>query len=123
MLQGIPAPPAPPPMPDLPTQVIVNGPPTPWDLPPPAVAMIVIAGLIVAGIVLWPLMRAIGRRIERGAATVDPAEVEELRQRVHELEERQARMFELEERLDFAERLLAERSREEARLEGGESRT
>jgi hypothetical protein len=123
MLQEMPMPPSPP-APPVPGQVIVTpGGPDPFDaLPPPAIAAIFLMALAVVGFVLFPLARAIGRRIERGAATVDPAELDELRQRVAELEERQHRMFELEERLDFAERMLADRTRDVSRLEGGDPR-
>ena len=45
------------------------------------------------------------------------AELEELRERISRLEEAHPRMTELEERVDFAERLLAQR--EPARLREG----
>ena len=47
-------------------------------------------------------------------------EIEELRARVSDLEHGQERLAEMEERLDFAERLLAQR-RERANLPGGSS--
>jgi Tfp pilus assembly protein PilO len=75
----------------------------------PAVVMIVLASLTAATIVLWPLARALARRLEgRGAS--DPAlrsEVEQLHQRLAEVDAMQQRVAELEERVDFAERLLA----------------
>jgi hypothetical protein len=63
--------------------------------------------LLTAIIILWPVMRALGRRLE--GKTADPAleaEVERLRQRVEEMDALQARMAELEERVDFTERVL-----------------
>ncbi len=121
MMMQVPLPPAPPAPPEFPTQVIVGGSPPPWvTMDPAAIVMISLGFFVVAGLVLWPLLRAIARRIERGPGGVDRAELDELRQRVAELEERQGRMFELEERLDFTERLLAERSREPERFDSGE---
>jgi Tfp pilus assembly protein PilO len=92
-----------------------------WVTMPPQAVTIIILG-IVAGcvIVLWPLMRALARRLE-GRSTPDPAtlaEVQQLRSRVAELEELPHRMADLEERLDFAERLLSQ-SREAQRIERG----
>ncbi len=83
-----------------------------WMSPdgPKMVVMVVLASLAAAVIILWPLMRAFGRRMELKGG-VDPslrAEVEHLHQRLAELEPMQARVAELEERLDFAERLLAQ---------------
>lgn len=101
-----------PPVPPIP-EVILQGPQfvPPWMvMPPPVVALIFLAAFAAAAVVLYPLFRAIGRRIE--GRTADPAlqrEVEELRDRVRDLEAGQGRYAELEERLDFAERLLAQR--------------
>ena len=75
----------------------------------PAVVMIVLASLAAATIVLWPLARALARRLE-GRGTPDPAlrsEVDQLHQRLAEVDAMQQRVAELEERVDFAERLLA----------------
>jgi hypothetical protein len=50
----------------------------------PAVVMIVIASLLAATIILWPLARAIARRIEHRGG-LDPAlraDVEQLQQRL-----------------------------------------
>lgn len=74
------------------------------------IMLIVLAGLAACTIILWPIMRALGRRMEHKAGP-DPtlkAEVEHLHQRLAEMEPLQARVAELEERLDFAERLLAQ---------------
>ena len=105
-------------------QVVVQAPeiPTPppslppWVTLPPGV-MVIIVLAVVAGIVavFWPLMRAIARRIE-GKGRTDPAlldEVEHLRARVADVEGLQGRIAELEERVDFAERLLAQKRQPE----------
>ncbi len=113
-------PPAMPPLPDLP--VIIQGPEVlpPWMmLHPEAMAVISLAFIAAAALVLYPLMRAIGRRIE-GRIAGDPAalaELEQLRHRVADLEAMQHRMAELEERMDFSERLLSQQ-REGNRLPG-----
>lgn len=110
MIFQIPTPPAPPSLPDA---VFVGSGP---QLDSPAVVMIVLAIVVAATLVLWPLVRALARRLE-GKGTANAAlqgEVEELRARVHELEASQGRLFELEERLDFTERILTQK--EPARL-------
>jgi flagellar biosynthesis/type III secretory pathway M-ring protein FliF/YscJ len=104
-----------PPIPDGP--IIIGGGPPDWVAP---VAVLTIL-IIVAGIVLFPLVRAYARRLERGSE--DPElrdEVVQLRERVAELEHNAVAVQELEERMDFAERLLTQRG-EQARLprEGG----
>ena len=72
-----------------------------------------LAILMLIGVGAWllmPLIRAWAKRIEGHGA--DPAVMEELaqlRERVAELERRDAHVAELAERLDFAERLLAQR--------------
>jgi Tfp pilus assembly protein PilO len=73
-----------------------------------AVVLLLGAGLIVAAL-LWPLIRALARRIEGGAPSTEmQAELEGLRERVRQLEEMQPRMAELEERVDFTERIVAQ---------------
>lgn len=59
--------------------------------------------------VLWPLARALARRIERPRGESDDlvGRVADLEQRLGESELDRQRIAELEERLDFAERLLA----------------
>jgi hypothetical protein len=69
-----------------------------------------------AGVIFWPLARALGRRMEGGGAAGLEQELDGLRNRVDQLEQGQGRLAELEERLDFAERLLAQ-SREPDRLQ------
>jgi hypothetical protein len=83
--------------------------------------MITLAVMCTACILLWPLVRAMGRRLESGSGNARfQEELEALRDRLQQLEQSQARMGELEERLDFTERLLAQ-GREPDRLgaEGG----
>lgn len=91
----------------LPTEPMI---PPPWvTLPPPAVVLIMLAVVGGAVLVLWPLARALARRLEGGGRDVDTLrqELAALRQHVHDLEAGQQRVLELEERLDFAERMLA----------------
>jgi hypothetical protein len=94
LVQVPPVPPTP-----APDAVIVSG------GPPEAVfiAATLIIGFIVLGVVLYPLIKAFARRLEgRVASGTDPM----LLDRVSELEHRLA---EAEERIDFNERLLAQR--------------
>lgn len=98
MIQQPPVPPPPPPF--DPNLLFLNE--------GPAVVMIVLATLAAATIVLWPIMRALGRRLEakgRGEPALQ-AEVDQLHQRLADVDALQHRVSELEERLDFAERLL-----------------
>jgi hypothetical protein len=85
---------------------------------PPMVLLIVIAALTASVVILWPIMRAFGRRLE-GKAGGDPAlrsDVDHLHVRLGEIDALQTRVAELEERVDFTERLLAQ-SREPDRLQ------
>jgi hypothetical protein len=114
--------------------VIQQQPPVPPDFPAPpfdpnlffmsdwgAPLLVTIVGftLLAATIILWPLMRSLGRRLEsRGGA--DPAlraDVEQLQQRLGEVDLLQQRVAELEERIDFTERMLA-RAQSSAALPG-----
>ncbi|HUQ15276.1 MAG TPA: hypothetical protein VM094_04420 [Gemmatimonadales bacterium] len=73
-----------------------------------AVVLLLGAGLIVAALI-WPLIRALARRIEGGAASTEmQVELDGLRERARQLEEMQPRMAELEERVDFTERIVAQ---------------
>jgi Tfp pilus assembly protein PilO len=84
----------------------------------PAIVMIVLMVMTAATIVLWPIVRALARRLE-GRGTVDAAlraEVEQLHHRLADVDALQGRIAELEERLDFTERLLAQ-TREPDRLQ------
>ena len=112
-----PAPPAPPPV------IVESFPAPPWETLPPEVFVLIVLGalgILAAGVtILYPLIRAIARRLE-GRPVADGAlraEVEELRLRVQEMESDRGRVAELEERVDFAERLLAQ-GQERARLGG-----
>jgi hypothetical protein len=91
----------------------------PWVMmDPPAMVLMALGFFAAVAFVMWPLVRAIARRIEGKAGRPDPAmvaEMDELRVRVAELEQQQVRFHELEERLDFTERLLAQH-REQPRL-------
>jgi flagellar biosynthesis/type III secretory pathway M-ring protein FliF/YscJ len=81
---------------------------------------VAIIGLVML-IVLWPVMVALARRIERKGGD-DPAlrgDVDELRARVADMEAAQHRIADLEDRLDFAERLLTQQ-REAERLPGSQ---
>jgi hypothetical protein len=103
MIQGIPVPPTPPtPPPFDPNLIWMN------DGGPPAIVMIVFISLLAATVILWPIMRALARRLEN-RSEADPAlraEVDNLHRRLGEVDTLQMRVNELEERLDFAERLL-----------------
>jgi hypothetical protein len=106
MIIQVPAPPAPPvpPPPQFdPNLIFLN------DGGPPIILLIVIAALAAGVIIMWPIMRAFGRRLE-GRGTGEAAlraEVEHLHSRLGEVDTLQARVMDLEERVDFAERLLA----------------
>jgi hypothetical protein len=112
MLQG-PVPPTPPQVPFDPNLIFMN-----HGGPPGSVLLIIIAALTAAVVILWPVMRAFGRRLE-GRGGGDPAlqsDVEQLHTRLGEIDALQARVAELEERVDFTERLLAQ-NREPDRLQ------
>jgi hypothetical protein len=88
--------------------------PSPWK--DAAALVVMFAILCTAGMLLWPLVKALARRLEGGGRNAElQGELDGLRDRLQQLEQSQARMGELEERLDFAERLLAQ-SREPDRL-------
>jgi hypothetical protein len=102
------------PAPPLPPELVFQSGPPEGVL----VATVLIVGLIVAGVVFGPLIRAFARRIE--GKSIDPglaAEVEQLRARVSDLEEVSHRVAELEERVDFSERLLTQ-GREQPVIKG-----
>jgi chromatin segregation and condensation protein Rec8/ScpA/Scc1 (kleisin family) len=111
MLFQVPAPPAPPELP----QVIVSGGPPEW------VGAIAVLTLIMAAIMLYPLIRALARRLEGGAH--DPAlrgEVDGLHARLAEMDQLEQRVAELENRVEFSERLLTRQR--DAALPPGEPR-
>jgi hypothetical protein len=101
LILQVPAPPAPPPLPD--PVFVQTFPPSgpPEEL---FIAIAVMTVTIVAGVLLYPLIRAFARRLEGGAG--GGAGVAQLEGRIAELEHRLA---EAEDRLDFNERLLAQR--------------
>jgi len=75
------------------------------------VAVFGIAAVLAVVMLLRPVIGAWARRIAGEAAHPDlSAEIAEIRERLAELEKPNARVQELEERLDFAERLLAQRN-------------
>jgi len=78
------------------------------------IGLVIMTISIAAFFLLKPLFLALARRVEGRAA--DPAlhgEVEHLRDQVAELEPLRGRLQELEERVEFAERLLAQRRDQE----------
>ena len=96
-----------PPIPPIPEIQVLP----PWMvMPPQVIAMISIAAVAGIALVLYPIARALARRLEgRGVSNELLQQVDELRERVRDLESSQHRVAELEERLDFTERLLAQR--------------
>lgn len=107
IIQGVPpAPPVPAPMgPQFDPNLIFM-----QDGGPPIILLIVIAALTATVIILWPIMRAFGRRLE-GRGSNDSAlkaDIDHLHARLGEVDALQSRVMELEERVDFAERLLAQ---------------
>lgn len=92
----------------------VQVPPIPSvPMDPQTVAVLIFVGVVACVLILWPIARAIGRRLE-GRPVADREvheELEELRARLAQLEEGQLRVAELEERVEFAERLLAREPR------------
>ncbi|HZB27268.1 MAG TPA: hypothetical protein VE282_01805 [Gemmatimonadales bacterium] len=103
MIQDPQLPPPPPAPPFDPNLIFMN------DGGPPVALLIVLAALTAAVIILWPIMRALGRRLEGKAGdSALRAEVEQLHARVNEVDALHHRIEELEERVDFTERLLAQ---------------
>ena len=112
MLQGVPPTPPTPPTPPFDPNLFFMS-----DGGPPIVLLIVIAALTAMVLILWPIMRAFGRRLE-GKGTGDAAlraDVEQLHHRLGEVDTLHSRVAELEERVDFTERLLAQ-AQQPARL-------
>jgi hypothetical protein len=110
LLQAVPVPPTPPDIPVDPNLLASH-------MSGPTMVLIAFAFLAALTIVLWPIARALGRRLEGKSTDAElRGEVEQLQQRLGEVDALHARMAELEERLDFTERLLAQ-AREPDRLE------
>ena len=80
---------------------------------PPIVALVVAGAAAATFFAIWrgPVGRAIGKMLEGQSAADDHLvmRVEQLEDRLAELGMDQIRVAELEERLDFAERMLAQR--------------
>ena len=89
-----PLPPLPPPIPGLPEEV----------------AVLTALAILVTGVILFPVARALARRLEGKAGREVRAELDALHQRVAELEEVENRLAELENRVEFSERLLTQRA-------------
>jgi hypothetical protein len=92
-------------------------------LDPPAVVMILLAAMVACTIVLWPIARALARRLE-GRRPPDQAiqgDLDHLHERLAEVDALQQRVSELEERIEFAERLLARGEGAAAQLPRGPS--
>ena len=91
---------------------------------PPVILLIVIAALTATVLILWPIMRAFGRRLE-GRGSPDPAikaDIDHLHARLGEVDSLQSRVLELEERVDFTERLLAQTHDAQKGITRGEDR-
>ena len=86
-------------------------PPLPPGIPvfPPEVAILTAFAILVTGAILFPVARALARRLEGKAGREVRAELDALHQRVAELEEVENRLAELENRVEFSERLLTQR--------------
>ena len=101
MMLQIPVPPTPPAPQFDPNLIFMEG-------GPPLVLMIVLAALTATVIILWPIMRAFGRRLE-GRSGADPAvkgEIDHLHARLAEVDALRQEVAELHERVDFTERIL-----------------
>lgn len=95
MILQVPAPPAP--------DLIYHG-PDPY-------AIVAIVALVVGSIILFPLVRALARRLEgRALNRSAQADLDQLHDRLAELEGLENRILELENRVEFSERLLARHS-------------
>lgn len=82
--------------------------------------LLIVAVSVVAIFVLRPFFRAIAHRIEGKAVPQDlRAEIEQLREQVGEVEPLRQRLHEIEDRLEFAERLLAQKRDQELLGRGG----
>lgn len=101
MLQ-VPAPPVPP---DF-SPVFYNG-PDPY-------ALVAIVAMVVGSIILFPLVRALARRVEgRSMESGAREELDQMHERLITLEGLETRVLELENRVEFSERLLTRQSGED----------
>jgi Tfp pilus assembly protein PilO len=106
--------------------LVVQTPAPDIPLPPPEsmsgpVALLLALVVMSAAVLLFgPLLRAVARRID-GRHRLDPAiheELDQLRARVADVDALNQRVAELEERVDFTERMLAQRATPERLPEG-----
>jgi hypothetical protein len=108
-VQDAPIPPLPP-MPDLPQVIVQSG-----DPPAEVLAVVIVIAVIAGAVLLFPLIRALARRLEGGGrAPALRAEIDQLHERLGELEQMEGRLAELENRVEFSERLLT-RQRDDPR--------
>ena len=78
------------------------------------VTVAVIAVVVVVFLLVRPLFQALARRLEgRASSPALQGEVEQLREQVSEVPLLRERLHELEERMEFTERLLAQRRDQE----------
>ena len=88
----------------------------PDDFAPVFIITLTIIAVAVSSVLILrgPLGKALARRLEgrTGREDMTGAAIAGISERLAELEQRDARVAELEERLDFAERLLAQRDLE-----------
>ena len=107
-------------------------PPVPTPFPPEStvihtqesilIGLAIVAVTVVAIIIFRPLMAALARRFEGKSLGAEvKAELDQLRDHVADIEPLRNRVLELEERLEFAERLLAQRKDQEMLPRGGSS--
>ena len=106
-MQQVPAPE----FPELPRVIVQSGGP-----PAEVVAAVIVIAVIAAAVLLFPLIRALARRLEgRGGDPALRAEIEQLHERLGDLEQMEGRLAELENRVEFSERLLTSQ-RDDVRL-------
>lgn len=105
-------------IPPIPIPPILQYPP---EVIPEWVPFVAGLAILMTGIILWPIVRALARRIDgKGRDTELRAEIDSLHQRVAELEQVETRLAELENRIEFSERLLTQH-RESALERGGQA--
>jgi hypothetical protein len=107
------------------TVIQVPAPLPPGDVIPPQAETISIAFFVtVAAIIIgWPIMRALGKRIERGAPApaVSPEVREQLQQLNQAVEAIAIEVERISEGQRYTTKLLAEQPRDSSRLGGGQS--
>jgi Tfp pilus assembly protein PilO len=99
-------------------EIVLNGQRN--DLVFAIVALLVVSLVVIK--VLGPIARAWARKLEGKAAAPEiQAEVDQLREQIAEVEPLRQRVLELEERVEFAERLLAQRKDPDLLARGGQT--